>query len=116
MLFRSVLRRRFRKGSLVAGTLGAAFLVSIMELACTGQLYLPTIAYLLQTGSDRPGEIGALLLYNAAFVTPLLVLFVLVYSGMSSQHITEWFRRRAAATRAISALAFLLLAGAIWLV
>jgi hypothetical protein len=112
----AVLRERFRRSGLLVGTVVAAFLVSLMELACTGQLYLPTLAYLLQTGSTLPAEVGALLLYNVAFVTPLLLLFLLVYFGVSSKRISRWFEARAAATRAVSAVAFLVLAASIWLV
>ena len=112
----AVLRDRFRRQGLFLGTIVAAFLVSIMELACTGQLYLPTIAYLVQTGATLPAEIGALLLYNLAFVAPLLILFFLVYTGVSSKKISHWFERHAAESRAVTALAFLVLAGAIWLV
>lgn len=112
----AVLRDRFRRQGLFLGTIVAAFLVSIMELACTGQLYLPTIAYLVQTGATLPAEIGALLLYNLAFVAPLLILFFLVYTGVSSKRISRWFERHAAESRAVTALAFLVLAGAIWLV
>lgn len=111
-----VLRERLRRRGLILGTVVAAFLVSLMELACTGQLYLPTIAYLLQTGSTRPMEVGALVLYNLAFVAPLLVLFFLVYSGVSSKRIGRWFERHAAESRGVTAIAFLVLAGAIWLV
>lgn len=112
----TVLRERFRRSGLFLGTVVAAFLVSLMELACTGQLYLPTLAYLLQTGATLPAEVGALLLYNLAFVTPLLLLFLLVYSGVSSKRISRWFEARGATTRAVSAIAFLVLAASIWLV
>ena len=112
----AVLRERFRRNGLFLGTVVAAFLVSLMELACTGQLYLPTLAYLLQTGATLPAEVGALLVYNIAFVAPLFALFLLVYFGVSSKRISRWFEARAAASRAASALAFLVLAAAIWLV
>ena len=99
-----------------AGTAAVAFLVSLLELACTGQLYLPTIAYLLQTGSPRTGEIAALLLYNAAFILPLLLLFAAVYSGLSLTAVTRWFRRNAAGAKLLSGGVLALLAVGIWLV
>jgi hypothetical protein len=48
-----VIRRGLGTGGLIFGTVGAAFIVSLLELACTGQLYLPTIAYLPPNGVDR---------------------------------------------------------------
>jgi hypothetical protein len=98
------------------GTAAVAFLVSLLELACTGQLYLPTIAYLLQTGSPRAGEIAALLLYNAAFILPLLILFAAVYSGLSLTAVNRWFRRNAAGAKFLSGGVLALLAVGIWLV
>lgn len=112
----TVMRKRLRSGGLIVGTVGVAFLVSLLELACTGQLYLPTIAYLVQTESTNAAEVIALLLYNAAFILPLLVLFVVVYSGVGSDRITGWFRRNAAAAKILTAAVLGVLALAIWFV
>jgi hypothetical protein len=111
-----VIRRGVRNGGLVAGTVGLAFLVSLLELACTGQLYLPTIAYLVQAGSTRPVEIAALVAYNAAFILPLVLVLLVVYSGVSSKRIGTWFARRAAGAKVAMGMIFLLLAIVIWLV
>jgi hypothetical protein len=108
--------RGTRWAGTAAGTAAVAFLVSLLELACTGQLYLPTIAYLLQTGSPRAGEIAALLLYNAAFILPLLLLFAAVYSGLSLTAVNRWFRRNAAGAKLLSGGVLALLAVVIWLV
>jgi len=112
----AVMRRGMGRGGLILGTVVAAFLVSLLELACTGQLYLPTIAYLVQTGSTEAAELAALALYNAAFILPLLILFAAVFFGVGSAAANRWFRRNAAAAKALTAVALLVLAVAVWIV
>ena len=111
-----VMRRGVRTGGVIAGTAGLAFLVSLLELACTGQLYFPTIAYLVQTGSTRGVEVLALLAYNLAFILPLVLVFLVVVSGVSSQRIGQWFSRRAAGAKIAMGLVFALLGVSIWIV
>ncbi len=111
-----VIRRRVRTGGLVIGTVGLAFLVSLLELACTGQLYLPTIAYLVQTDSARPVEVAALVAYNLAFIVPLVIVFLVVYFGVSSERIGKWFSQRAAAAKVVMGGVFVVLGAIIWLV
>ncbi len=112
----AVMRSGFGSSGLILGTIGAAFLVSLLELACTGQLYLPTIAYLVQTGSTEAGELLALAIYNVAFILPLLALFLAVFFGVGSATANRWFRRNAPAAKALTAGALFVLAAAVWLV
>jgi cytochrome c biogenesis protein CcdA len=87
--------------------------VAFLELACTGQIYFPAIAYMVQSGEGhRP--LFWLLLYNGAFILPLLLLFVLAIAGVSQQRIGGWFRRNLAAGKFAASLLFLLLAAVIW--
>ncbi|MFW6288808.1 MAG: hypothetical protein ACOC2Q_03410 [Spirochaetota bacterium] len=111
-----VIRDRVRGGGLVLATMGLAAVVSLLELACTGQLYLPTIAYLVQTDSARPAEIAALVAYNLAFVVPLVAVVLAVYFGVSSERIGRWFSRRAGAAKFGMGTVFVLLAVGIWFV
>jgi len=74
----------------VASTLVLGFLVSVFELACTGQVYFPTLVYLHQVRQSA-GSFSYLLLYNFVFILPLLAVFALSYWGVSSQKLTAWF-------------------------
>jgi len=58
--------------------------VSIVELACTGQVYLPTIIFVLGLPQWRARAALALVAYNLMFVTPLIVVFLLAYFGTTS--------------------------------
>jgi cytochrome c biogenesis protein CcdA len=74
------------------------FLISIFELACTGQVYFPTIAYMVQ-GENR--SLGYLLLavYNFGFIVPLLAVFLLAYAGVGSERITKAFQKNLGAVK-----------------
>lgn len=88
-------------------------LVALLELACTGQIYFPTIAYMVQSGYDA-GAFFWLILYNAAFIFPLVLLFGLALAGVSHKNITNWFSRNVFAGKIATAVLFLLLAVVIW--
>lgn len=68
-------------------TLPAAFilgaLVSIVELPCTGGVYLAILGLLSSTMTMSAG-IPYLLLYNAIFVAPLVVILLVVYAGVTT--------------------------------
>ena len=91
---------------------GAA--VAVLELACTGQVYFPTLSYLAQTGAGLRG-MGGLLLYNLAFILPLLAVLALILMGTSQERIREFFRRRVILAKAALALTFAILAVLVWI-
>jgi len=88
--------------------------VSLVELACTGQVYLPTIIYVLGIPALRAQATLALLLYNVMFILPLIGIFMLVYYGTTSQQLIDWMTQRTAAVKLGTAVLFMLLAG--WLI
>jgi cytochrome c biogenesis protein CcdA len=85
------IRSGARSAALVASSLVLGFLVSLFELACTGQVYFPTLVYLHQVRPDA-GTISYLLLYTFAFILPLLIVFALSYWGISSQRLSRWIQ------------------------
>jgi HEAT repeat protein len=88
---------------LIAFFVGAA--ISVMELACTGQVYLPTITYMIQQGES--GAFLRLLFYNLAFIVPLTVIFLLAYGGLRSDTLLAFFKRHAAFVKFATAALFL---------
>ncbi|MHB1296144.1 MAG: hypothetical protein ACYC4R_14255 [Anaerolineae bacterium] len=107
-----------RKGSSARRFVLSAFLlglaVSLVELACTGQVYLPTIVFVLGVPEWRGQASLALLLYNIMFIVPLMAVFLLVYLGTTSQQLIDWMTRHTASIKLGIAALFLVLAG--WLV
>lgn len=96
-------RRGVRGYGLVAGALTMGVAVSIFELGCTGQVYLPTISYMVQSG--RGGH-GLLALYNLGFIAPLLALFSAVYLGIGSDGLLRLFRANLGRLKLVLAAAF----------
>ncbi len=95
--------------------IGAAFvtglLVSLMELACTGQVYLPTISFVVGLPGMRARAVLYLLAYNIMFVVPLLAVLLLTVYGISAARFQDWFVKHAALSKLIMVALFLLLGG-----
>ena len=101
-------------GSYALGAFVSGVLVSLLELACTGQIYLPTIIFMSSVPELRGKAIGYLLLYNTMFIIPLVVVFILAYYGTSSKQLSAFLKKHAAAVKLGMAAVFLTLAG--WLI
>ncbi len=108
--------RRFaggQAGVALAALAGGA--VSLIELACTGQIYLPTLAYLNRTAFSSRSAV-LLVVYNLAFVLPLVLVFALFYLGLTHERIQAWYRRRIALVRLLTALFFVAMGALVWIV
>lgn len=92
---------------LLISTLVTGFLVSVLELVCTGQVYLPTITFILKTAPLKLQALGYLLLYNLMFITPLLIIFLFALLGTTSQAFAKFLKQRLALTKIILAILFL---------
>ncbi len=77
----------FKKYVLTAFITG--LIISVLELACTGQVYLPTIVYATGISDLRFSAYIYLLLYNLMFITPLIVIFILAYFGATAIDLSD---------------------------
>lgn len=82
------------------------FLISILEAVCTGQVYLPTIAFVLKTTSLKAAALGYLVLYNIMFVIPLVFIFILALFGVTSGQFSGFLKRHLASTKIAMAVLF----------
>lgn len=101
-------RRNILLAGLVAGTL-----VTLLESACTGQLYLPVLLMLARSshGDSAARAWGYLIVYNAAFLVPLVSAFLLVYAGtVNTGGLLAWSRKNVVPAKLLLAGFFLLLA------
>ena len=108
----SVIREQSKSSSIILGSLMLGAMVSIFELACTGQVYFPTIAYLVKLGQGS--AYFYLLLYNISFIIPILIVFVLIYKGTGSKVITHFFQNNMGIMKFSLSLLFLVLAGVVF--
>ncbi|MBU2567204.1 MAG: DUF1573 domain-containing protein [Elusimicrobia bacterium] len=87
--------------------LGAA--ISLLEFFCTGQIYLPTIMYMVSVGHFRTKAVFYLGLYCLMFVLPLMFIFMSMLFGLKSEKIEMFGRRHIAAVKFATGLIFLIL-------
>jgi HEAT repeat protein/cytochrome c biogenesis protein CcdA/thioredoxin-related protein len=105
---RTVIRKSVPHRGFVLAAFGVGAFISLLELACTGQVYAPTILYMIQAG--KGGAAGYLLLYNFAFILPLTVIFIMAFFGLTSGKLTTFLQRHAAIVKFGMALLFFVLA------
>ncbi len=103
------IRAYTRSAAVAGGAIVLGCLVSVFELACTGQIYFPTLTYLAREEADVRSYL-LLGLYNVGFIAPLLVVFGISYAGVSSQRIARAFQTHLGAVKLGTAALFLALA------
>ncbi|MDD5691989.1 MAG: hypothetical protein PHP10_02295 [Candidatus Omnitrophica bacterium] len=91
---------------LIASALITGFLVSLLEAVCTGQVYLPTIAFVLKASPLKLQALGYLLLYNIMFIIPLLVVFVLALTGTTSSQFSSFLKKHLGLIKIFMAVLF----------
>ena len=109
MKIHSSIRIRSRSAALIVSTLVLGFFVSLFELACTGQIYFPTIAYMVKIRQSASSYL-LLGLYNIGFIAPLIGIFTLAYIGISSQKLIRIFKQQVGKVKLATAVLFVVLA------
>jgi len=99
---RNILRLAF--SALITG-----FLISILEAVCTGQVYLPTIAFVLKTTPLKLEALGYLLVYNFMFILPLLAIFLFALWGVTSAQFAHFLKRHLLTVKLLMAILFFVL-------
>lgn len=84
-------------------------IISLGEFLCTGQIYLTTIVTILQTNDSLNLQaLFYLLLYDLAFIIPLLILTFGIYKGKEVFDVSEVIRGKLHIIKLINAGIFLL--------
>jgi cytochrome c biogenesis protein CcdA len=91
---------------LLLSALITGFLVSLLEAVCTGQVYLPTITFVLKSTTLKFQAFGYLLLYNIMFIAPLIVIFVLALLGTTSQQFSGFLKKHLRLIKILMAILF----------
>lgn len=109
------IRKGMKSKVFYLGLFGTGLVVAILELACTGQVYFPAISFMVQSDASWLG-IGSLVLYNLAFISPLLAILVPVLLGLRQEALRKFFMQHLALTKLALASVFALLTLSVWLV
>jgi len=85
-------------------------LISILEFGCTGQIYLPTIVYVMGIERFKAKALVDILIYNIMFIIPLVVIFFAVsIFGVRIGKIRENVKNKLYLVKYITAFGFLCL-------
>ena len=87
--------------------------VALVELPCTGAVYLAVLALMSFTGITV-SNILFLVIYNVIFVIPLVVILLLVYRQSSTVKFEKWRQKHKALMRLATGL--VLLALGLWMI
>ena len=83
-MIHSTIRKNVRLSNYILMAVVTGFIVSLLELACTGQVYLPTIMFISTIPDLKVNALFYLLFYNLMFVVPLVLVFSFTYWGTTS--------------------------------
>ena len=97
---------RFLLAAVVIG-----FIVTLFQSTCTSQVYLPTILFVMNVPSLRGSAVLYLILYNVIYILPLLVIFGIVYWGVTSEQLSFFLQKRAPTIKLLTSVFFFALAG-----
>ena len=93
---------------------GGGVLIGLCTVPCSGAVYLGVVALLGASGTFGAG-LGGLVLYNLAYITPLVVLLVLASRPGLIRVVNRWHLEHASGTKLILAIVVLALGFAILL-
>jgi len=105
------IREESKSARYFLAAIAAGFIVSLLEFTCTGQVYLPTILFVTNVPSLRGSAVSYLILYNLMFIVPLLIIFGVVYWGVTSEQLAFFLKKRASSIKLLTSLLFFVLAG-----
>ena len=105
-----VIRESAQMRAFVAVAFFTGFVVSLLELACTGQVYLPTIIYVMSQPDLAGQAFLYLVLYCLMFILPLVVVFALSYFGTTSEQLGQFINRHTSTIKLLTGLLFVGLA------
>jgi len=97
---------RFLLAAVVIG-----FIVTLFQTTCTSQVYLPTILFVTNIPSLRGSAVLYVILYNFIYILPLLVIFGIVYWGVTSEQLSFFLQERASTIKLLTSIFFFVLAG-----
>jgi len=105
----STIIKKMNLPNYIIGAFLAGIIVSFLEFACTGQVYLPTIVYITgNPGLKLKGTIY-LLIYNLFFILPLFIILTFTYIGTTTQKLAEFSKKNVAPVKLFLSLFFLCL-------
>ena len=108
VLIRKIAMESWSGPAVALAGFGCAFLVTLLDALCTGQVYVPVLALI----SREPGawrSFALLALYNLAFIAPLVAVFVLASKTTDAFQMAKWSSRNVIPAKVALGVVFALL-------
>jgi cytochrome c biogenesis protein CcdA len=99
------IKKQTAVGGIIIGSFVAGFMVSFLEFGCTGQVYLPTITFMVTKAGFGLQPFLALVLYNLMFIMPLILIAILALL-VSQKSVASFLEARVATVKFLTALLF----------
>jgi cytochrome c biogenesis protein CcdA/glutaredoxin len=99
------IKEKTGSGGIIAGSLVAGTLISFLEFGCTGQVYLPTITFIISQRGLALKPLACLLVYNLMFIVPLIAIAILAVI-FSTKNIGAFLEKRIPAVKILTAVLF----------
>jgi len=109
-----VIREGTQMRGLYLVAFGVGTIVSLIQLTCTSPIYIGIVFLVHEVPEMQGNAFLYLLLYNLAYIVPLVVIFVLAYFGTSSEQLGDYITKRTAPIKLLTTGVFLVMAG--WLI
>ena len=107
------IHRAIRQGigtkNLVAGAFGCGLVVTAFESICTGQVYVPTLVLIIQSDPTPILSWFYLLLFNISCITPLLLIFIMVYRGVRFEVFETWTKKNVRSSKILLGTFFIIM-------
>jgi cytochrome c biogenesis protein CcdA/thiol-disulfide isomerase/thioredoxin len=89
------------------GTFILGFVIAATEVVCTGQVYLPTIGYIMTVPELRAYAFLNLILYNVMFIIPLVGVFVAAFLGITSEKMAVLSKKHTGHVKFLTGILFI---------
>ena len=107
-LIRVVAETSWSGPAVVITGFGCGFLVTLLDSLCTGQIYIPVLA-LISREVEAWRSFMFLVVYNLAFIAPLVVIFILAAKGADSERMSRWSKRNVFPSKIAMGIVFAIL-------
>jgi len=99
------IKARTATSGIIIGSLITGLFISLLEFGCTGQVYLPTITFMITKAGAVARPVIALILYNLMFILPLVVI-ALFATLFSNRRIAQTLEKNIPLIKFLTALLF----------
>lgn len=102
-----IIQKYIQKATIPAAII-LGVLVALIELPCTGGIYIAVIGLLAENATYTQG-ILYLLYYNLIFILPLIIIVFLAYFSLSSETLNSWRKKNKKGMRLVMGIVMILL-------